>query len=154
MALTSGAAPLIADPEARASCSAISQLPCVFILALGRTGSTHLLRLLNSIPGYRISGETDDAWIHMGWFAELMQLQAPPRNRGRWQPTSLIDADDGNLTLCSVRRLMLQVHNPSPRARVFGFKEIYSPFVRRPTLMGHVFKQAPLSTVKGKESTR
>ena len=141
MALTSGAAPLIADPEARASCSAISQLPCVFILALGRTGSTHLLRLLNSIPGYRISGETDDAWIHMGWFAELMQLQAPPRNRGRWQPTSLIDADDGNLTLCSVRRLMLQVHNPSPRARVFGFKEIYSPFVRRPAVFDQVFSQ-------------
>ena len=126
---------------AAVECSAISQMPCVFILALGRTGSTHLLRLLNSIPGYRISGETDNAWIHMGWFAELMQLQAPPRNRGRRQLVSLIDADDGNLTLCSVRRLMLQVHNPSPGARVFGFKEIYSPFVRRPAVFGQVFSQ-------------
>ena len=126
---------------AAAECSAISQMPCLFILALGRTGSTHLLRLLNSIPGYRISGETDNAWIHMGWFAELMQLQAPPRNRGRRQPASLIDAADGNLTLCSVRRLMLQVHNPSPGARVFGFKEIYSPFVRRPAVFDQVFSQ-------------
>ena len=126
---------------AAAECSAISQMPCVFILALGRTGSTHLLRLLNSIPGYRISGETNNAWIHMGWFAELVQLQTPPRNRGRRQPASLIDADDGNITLCSVRRLMLQVHNPSPGARVFGFKEIYSPFVRRPAVFGQVFSQ-------------
>ena len=126
---------------AAAECSAISQMPCLFVLALGRTGSTHLLRLLNSIPGYRISGETDNAWIHMGWFAELMQLQTPPRNRGRRQPASLIGADDGNLTLCSVRRLMLQVHNPSPGARVFGFKEIYSPFVRRPAVFDQVFSQ-------------
>ena len=26
----------------------------------------------------------------------------------------------------------MAVHNPAPHARVFGFKEIYSPFVRRP----------------------
>ena len=126
---------------AAAECSSISQMPCVFILALGRTGSTHLLRLLNSIPGYRISGETDNAWIHMGWFADLMQLQAQPRNRGRRQPGGPTEAGDANLTLCSVRRLMLQVHNPSPGARVFGFKEIYSPFVRRPAVLGEIFSQ-------------
>ena len=124
-----------------AECSKLSQMQCVFILALGRTGSTHLLRLLNSIPGYRISGETDNAWIHMGWFAHTLQLQAQAqaRARGRRQPGGALSAaDEGNLTLCAVRRLMLQVHNPSPHARVFGFKEIYSPFVPRPTLLGEV----------------
>ena len=125
-----------------AECSTLSQMQCVFILALGRTGSTHLLRLLNSIPGYRISGETDNAWIHMGWFAHTLQLQAQAQARARGRRQSggaLSAADEGNLTLCAVRRLMLQVHNPSPHARVFGFKEIYSPFVRRPTLLGEVF---------------
>ena len=126
---------------AATECSLISQMPCVFILALGRTGSTHLLRLLNSIPGYRISGETDNAWIHMGWFAELLQQHAQPRVHSRWQPASPTKSDDGNFTLCSVRRLMLQVHNPSPGARVFGFKEIYSPFVRQPAVLDEVFSQ-------------
>ena len=30
------------------------------------------------------------------------------------------------------------LHNPAPRARVFGFKEIYSPFVRDPTATDEV----------------
>ena len=52
-------------------CTELAQLSCVFIVALGRTGSTHLLRLLNTIPGYRLSGETDNAWVYLGWwFAE------------------------------------------------------------------------------------
>ena len=103
-----------------AECSTLSQMQCVFILALGRTGSTHLLRLLNSIPGYRISGETDNAWIHMGWFAHTLQLQAQAQARARGRRQSggaLSAADEGNLTLCAVRRLMLQVHNPRPHAR-------------------------------------
>ena len=37
----------------------------VFIVALGRSGSSHLLHLLNAIPGYRVSGETENAWLHL-----------------------------------------------------------------------------------------
>ena len=40
-----------------------------------------------------------------------------------------------------MRELMLQLHNPEPRARVFGFKEIYSPFVRDSTATGEVLDQ-------------
>ena len=34
---------------------------------------------------------------------------------------------------------MVAVHNPEPRARVFGFKEIYSPWVRKPQELGEIF---------------
>ena len=40
--------------------------------------------------------------------------------------------------LCAARRLVLTVHNPEPRARVFGFKEIYSPWIRRPGSISEV----------------
>ena len=43
------------------------------------------------------------------------------------------------MDLCDARRLLLAVHNPEPRARGFGFKEIYSPWVRKPEQMNEVF---------------
>ena len=39
---------------------------------------------------------------------------------------------------CAARRLVLALHNPAPRARVFGFKEIYSPWIRRPDAISEV----------------
>ena len=56
-------------PPGELSCSALRQLRSVFIVALGRSGSSQLLRVLNSIPGYRISGETDNAWMYLARFA-------------------------------------------------------------------------------------
>ena len=97
---------------ADASCASLSSVRAVFVVALGRTGSSHLLRILNAIDGYRLSGETDNAWIHIG------RLMADGHARRE-------------ATLCDLRRLLMQLHNPAPSARVFGFKEIYSPFVRR-----------------------
>ena len=103
---------------AAAECAALAEMPCVFILALGRTGSTHLLRLLNSIDGYRISGETDNAWIHFGWLAESLREAAQARGHGRRRAGGAVaPVAIENTTLCDMRRLVLQVHNPSPRAR-------------------------------------
>ena len=48
-----------------AKCAALVELPALLIVALGRSGSSSLVRLLNAIPGYRISGETDNAWIYL-----------------------------------------------------------------------------------------
>ena len=42
--------------------------------------------------------------------------------------------------LCSARRLVLAVLNPDPRTRVFGFKEIFSPWIRRPQMIGEIFE--------------
>ena len=129
------------------NCSALAQMPCVFIIALGRSGSSHLLRILNAIDGYRIGGETDNAWIHMGWFGETerarTELQAQARRGRRRYPLSPRQgatvkglatsaqegaphaADDASsATICAMRRLMLQVHNPKPRAR----SKALSPF--------------------------
>ena len=218
------------------TCEELAALPCVFILALGRSGSSHLVQILHSIPGYRISGETDNAWVYLARFARLAEAMDQKRARvhqatstaalGRtgsmaelplcetWRPYyQRAGARATNLTarcramqheatgshvstcklaretvreaercnsikprecinprgmlrkklahscpvacgacrlssrtpfersvdLCEARRLLLAVHNPEPRARVFGFKEIYSPWVRRPWQLGEIF---------------
>ena len=146
------------------SCADLAAMPCVFVVALGRTGSTHLLRVLNAIPGYRVSGETDNAWIYLGWWHAAQQqargaASAPSNAEGASSsiesqhsrrlkalykkavlPSLLLDGPSSSSprTLCAMRQLMLQLHNPAPHARVFGFKEIYSPFVRDPTATSEV----------------
>ena len=206
-------------PPGELSCNALRQLRSVFIVALGRSGSSQLLRVLNSIPGYRISGETDNAWIHLARFArgvgsgdaaawrkqtrlpicetwpaygERVSVRAARAKAGcrhrvgrrhreaaaiarsiarspacrdaqRWSlaaencqrpETRALCASSSKVRLecplacntcwlarhmpltldnggaCQLRRLLLALHNPAPHARVFGFKEIYSPFVR------------------------
>ena len=202
-----------------ASCSELSDQHAVFVIALGRTGSSHLLRLLNAIPGYRISGETDNSWLYLARHARslprgLLQLshrpvcdefapylshsakiraqnlsglcrdcnrgpshcvrQGPTRELGYMArraslcrraraartahracanataATCLANATalacplacgtcraaasspyDDEARSCAARRLFLAAHNPPPRASVFGFKEIYSPWIRR-----------------------
>ena len=65
------------------SCVELADQRAVFVIALGRTGSSHLLRLLNAIPGYRISGETDNSWLYLARHARslprgLLQLSHRP----------------------------------------------------------------------------
>ena len=245
--------------SAESSCAALGELPCVFIIALGRSGSSHLLRLLNSVPGYRISGETDNAWLYFTRFAraqagmqqDLLLAQRSKRKeerraakkkgsvkaRGQEEAadieSSLADrtqflpvcelwptfqlraavraknwskvcraqrheartqshgseacrnadtaaraaahchksgvplvsrqdclnpqvalycpiacgtcrdahrpAFQKERPLCAARKLVCALHNPEPRARVFGFKEIYSPWIRKPEALDDVF---------------
>jgi len=98
-------------------CEAISQLPCVFIIAIGRTGSTHLQRLLNAIPGYRISGETDNAWIYMGWYARAEAAANRKGAGGMPGRRRLRDERARYDPACAIRQNMLLLHNPYPRAR-------------------------------------
>ncbi|KAL1527184.1 hypothetical protein AB1Y20_015863 [Prymnesium parvum] len=143
-------------------CEALKRLRAVFIIALGRSGSSHLLHVLNSLPGYRISGETDNAWVHLGWFARArLAAGISARSGAAKKPNhtyatlqrkpyhsplpasvpSLPETVSESDLLCSMRQLMLLLHNPQPHARVFGFKEIYSPFIRNLSLIGEVFSQ-------------
>ena len=103
--------------SSQSSCDAIAELPCVFVIALGRTGSTHILRLLNAIKGYRISGETSDAWVYMGHYARQRDSpkEAPANTKGTLRVRGDITKD--NTTLCQMREMMLLLHNPYPRAR-------------------------------------
>jgi hypothetical protein len=105
------------------SCRAMGQMPCVFLIALGRTGSSHLLRLLNGIDGYRLSGETDNAWIYMGRYVGARvgarsELLAARRDHGAWWSSDAVRARaNASGVLCQARQLMLMLHNPPPRAR-------------------------------------
>lgn len=102
------------------ACVALSQLPCVFIVALGRTGSTHIQRVINSIPGYRISGETDNAWIYMGWYARAEATAnngaAVADTSGQRRQAKHVDLSQTD-TACGIRQMMMLLHNPYPRAR-------------------------------------
>lgn len=132
------------------------------------------MRILNEIPGYRLTGETDNAWIHLGWWHRAQYTSrssalpgsgpaAKHEKKKRKRRTSaaqrelsneVSDSQMSNVvhsvsnvsakaerSLCAMRELMLLVHNPPPRADTFGFKEIYSPFVREPAVFGEVFAQ-------------
>ena len=200
-------------------CDEMAQHQSVFIIALGRSGSSQLLNLLNNIPGYRIGGETDNAWLFLSRLARSIDPFVVEHTRRRqeggnlpvcemWppffdraaaraatysrrcsrKPRSQYESIDrvslckqarkeGSLArrchakkrrviaqkcgnrnfavdcpiachkcvpaqahhapfngpelLCQAREAMLSLHNPSPRARVFGFKEIYSDWVRQ-----------------------
>lgn len=101
----------------------MAQMPCVFLIALGRTGSSHLLRLLNGIDGYRLSGETDNAWIYMGRYAGARinarsELSNARRERlVSWSSEAVRARANRSDMLCQARQLMLMLHNPLPRAR-------------------------------------
>ena len=187
-------------------CDALASERAVFIVALGRSGSSHLLHLLNAIPGYRVSGETENAWLHLARHARAAPKPAAAALPlcEAWEPFSeragaramrldpycqtqhrtkvfqaCKEARKAGLAahgchaevtpdacrssasvaldcplacgtcrsggappyadaaqLCAARRLFLAAHNPPPRASVFGFKEIYSPWIRRADVGG------------------
>lgn len=108
-----------------AKCLALSQLQCVFLIALGRTGSSHVLRLLNGIEGYRLSGETDNAWIYMGRYARarlssrshLVAARRATHDDASWVSEDVSTIANRSDVLCQARQMMLVLHNPIPRAR-------------------------------------
>ncbi|SCE70806.1 sulfotransferase [Micromonospora mirobrigensis] len=100
----------------------------VFVVTYGRSGSTLLMGLLNTIPGYRIRGENDNALHHLFRAYASVRDAYPKRaetawstgdpwyGADRWRPEefrrSLVDA------------FVAQVLRPAPEDRVLGFKEI------------------------------
>ncbi|RMF39581.1 MAG: sulfotransferase [Alphaproteobacteria bacterium] len=100
----------------------------VFIVTYGRSGSTLLNRVLNTIPGYLIRGENNAALLHL--FRYLESLRATRREFSRadtgpdhpWYGAERIrvkrvvdEALDG---------FVRNVLRPEPDSRVLGFKEI------------------------------
>ncbi len=101
----------------------------VFILTYGRSGSTLLMGLLNSIPGYLLRGENQDALQHLYRFHRTMtELSARwPKARTRQRTHPFFGAGDFPVTksLTRTRQLVLDtVLRPRPETRVTGFKEI------------------------------
>jgi hypothetical protein len=104
-------------------------LAYVFVVTYGRSGSTLLMGLLNSIPGYLIRGENWDALHHLFLFhrtlAEGSRKWEPARLRRRTHPF-FGAADFPELrSYARTRDLVVDtVLRPKQDTRVTGFKEI------------------------------
>ena len=108
----------------------------LFVVTYGRSGSTLLTGLLNTVPGYLIRGENRGAVYHLFQFHATMLRESTRASRktlrqrthsffgiGDFPPRQSIDA---------LRRVLLDtVLRPTPETRVTGFKEIrwYQPDV-------------------------
>ncbi len=101
----------------------------VFIVTYGRSGSTLLSGILNSIPGYLIRGENNDALYHLFQYHQTLITL-----RGRAKPDLLrqkthpfYGAADIPLKVAHRRTRRLVVDTllrPKPGTRVVGYKEI------------------------------
>jgi hypothetical protein len=107
----------------------VDDLGFVFIVAYGRSGSTLLQGILNSIPGYDIHGENHDALHHLFGYHYALDTARAKNTRATELPTESswygIDRYDRTQALRAMRRLFVQtVLRPRPDTRVVGFKEI------------------------------
>lgn len=109
-----------------------SDLGYVFVCTYGRSGSTLLQGVLNSIPGYLIRGENRQAMRHLYDMHQLLMRQKRSHsgfiNRNEPLPvTHPFHGIDGypNSAHKSYRRLALELLlRPDEDTRVTGFKEI------------------------------
>ncbi len=99
------------------------------MVTYGRSGSTLLMGVLNTLPGYLIRGENRDALHHLYLFHRTMLTESGrgPKRRLR-QPTHPFFGIAGfpaDTSLRRLRRLALDtVLRPREDTRVTGFKEI------------------------------
>lgn len=111
------------------------ELGYLFVVTYGRSGSTLLQGILNSIPGYLVRGENRQVMHHLWTFHRKAAQEAKRRRRGRERrglppldPTAAyfgIDEFPVRRSLEGIRRLALEtLLRPEPGTRVVGFKEI------------------------------
>src|SRR6478752_7517904 len=104
-------------------------LDYIFVMTYGRSGSTLLMGLLNTIPGYLIRGENDDAlrFLHDFHTTCLERSQHWPVDRVRRKTDAFYGIGDfpPALSIAGARRLAIDtLLRPKPDTRVTGFKEI------------------------------
>ena len=105
------------------------RLDYLFVVTYGRSGSTLLMGLLNSIPGYLVRGENWDALHHLFRFhqtlAEGSTRWDPARLRQRTHPFFGAGDFPEQRSLERIRELVVDtVLRPRDDTRVTGFKEI------------------------------
>ncbi|WP_296602165.1 sulfotransferase [Nocardioides sp.] len=104
-------------------------LEYLFVVTYGRSGSTLLMGLLNTLPGYLIRGENRDALHHLFQFEKTMRTESTrgPRRKLR-EPTHPFFGITGyprERAVRQLRRLATEtVMRPKEETRVTGFKEI------------------------------
>lgn len=99
-----------------------SRFRAVHIVTYGRSGSTLLMGLLNSIDGYLIRGENFNCFDHLRRFAHDLH-----RTRERQGPDATFawfNAIDEKRILERLSELQREVLAVGPGVRVYGFKEI------------------------------
>jgi hypothetical protein len=101
----------------------------VFVMTYGRSGSTLLMGLLNTIPGYLIRGENDDAlrFLHDFHTTCVKRSQHWPVDRVRRKTDAFYGIGDfpPALSIAGARRLAIDtLLRPKGDTRVTGFKEI------------------------------
>lgn len=104
-------------------------LAYVFVVTYGRSGSTLLAGILNSIPGYLIRGENRDALHHLYLFHRTLADESArvgtDNGRQRTHPFYGIGDVPLDRSLADIRTLVLDtVLRPKKDTRVTGFKEI------------------------------
>lgn len=108
-------------PPNRCKCGcALRQSPnLLFILATGRSGSTSLLWFLNSLAGVHLSGENAGIANLLVDIADAATTTKRRAHLAAWSNT----LDDARVQ-CAGVRLLLNVVDPPPTAKVVGFKTI------------------------------
>ena len=107
----------------------MSDVEHVFVMTYGRSGSTLLMGVLNSIPGYLIRGENRHAMRHLYDFhrcglAERDRVD-PRRASQPTHPWFGIESFDEQASLRHIRGLAeATLLRPEPDTRVTGYKEI------------------------------
>ncbi len=104
-------------------------LGVVFVVTYGRSGSTLLTGILNSIPGYLIRGENRDALHHLFLFHQTLATEKDrvPRAKVRQRTHPFFGIGDVPLekSIRQCRQLVLStLLRPQEETRVTGFKEI------------------------------
>ena len=113
----------------RSAWSGASDLSYVFVMTYGRSGSTLLMGVLNTIPGYLIRGENDDAMRFLYDFHRTCVERSTfwPVERMRMRSNPFFGMGDFPVaaSIAGARRLALEtLLRPKADTRVTGFKEI------------------------------
>lgn len=114
---------------ARASVERTHDYSYLFVVTYGRSGSTLLQGLLNSIPGYLIRGENRSAVYHLFKHYSVSTFQKEHASRGRvlteQDPWFGMEQYPEKLAIDQMRSLAIDtLIRPTNDCRVIGFKEI------------------------------
>jgi hypothetical protein len=106
-----------------------ADLGYLFVVTYGRSGSTLVAGLLNTLPGYLIRGENRDAVHHLFRYHQtlLTESERASRTKLRMETHPFFGIGDfpAPRSLVGIRRLVLEtVLRPKADTRVTGFKEI------------------------------
>ncbi|MBS44363.1 MAG: sulfotransferase family protein [Nocardioides sp.] len=108
---------------------ALGDLGYLVVVTYGRSGSTLLQGVLNSLPGYLVRGENRAALRHLHGFHRAMTEErpgGPPRAfRDPTHPWFGVGDFPADRSLAALRGLAIDtVLRPEPDTRVVGFKEV------------------------------